>query len=41
MNDTQTIYHCREFGVDIFGTHWAEVLSEEGYTVTARTEGRA
>jgi len=38
MNDTQTIYHCREFDADIYDSRWAEVLSEEGYTVTARTE---
>jgi len=41
MNDVQTIYHCREFGVDVYGTRWAEILSEEGYTVSARTEVQA
>jgi len=41
MNDVQTIYYCREFGVDVYGTRWAEILSEEGYTVTARTEVQA
>jgi hypothetical protein len=41
MNGVQTIYHCEEFDADIFGTRWAEILSEEGYTVTARTEVQA
>jgi hypothetical protein len=41
MNDVQTIYHCREFGVDVYGADMAALLSDRGYTVTARTEGRA
>jgi len=40
MNDTQTIYHCREFDVAIYNPDWAEAISEEGYRVTARTEVR-
>lgn len=39
MNDTQTVYHCREFGATIYDSRWAAILSEEGYTVTTRTEG--
>jgi len=41
MNETQTIYHCEEFDADIYNSRWAELLSEEGYTVTARTEVQA
>lgn len=41
MNDTQTAYHCREFGATIHSTDLAALLSERGYTVTACTEGSA
>jgi hypothetical protein len=40
MKGTQTIYHCREFDTDIHDARWAEVLSNKGYTLTARTEVR-
>jgi len=40
MNDVQTIYHCEEFDADIYKARWAEVLSNKGYTLTARTEVR-
>jgi len=40
MNDAETIYHCREFDADIYKARWAEVLSNKGYTLTARTEVR-
>jgi hypothetical protein len=40
MKGTQTIYHCREFDADIYKARWAEVLSNKGYTLTARTEVR-
>jgi hypothetical protein len=38
MNDAQTTYHCKEFDADIYDADWAEVLSNKGYTLTARTE---
>jgi len=41
MNETQTIYHCEEFDAAIYDTDWAEVLSNKGYTLTARTEVQA
>jgi hypothetical protein len=34
---TRTIYRCR--GADIHDARLAQLLSERGYTVTARTEG--
>jgi hypothetical protein len=40
MNDSQTIYHCREFGATIHSTDLAALLSDRGYTVSARTEGQ-
>jgi len=41
MNDSQTTYYCREFDATIYGADMAELLSDRGYTVTARTEVRA
>lgn len=38
MNDTQTAYYCREFGATIHDASLAALLSDRGYTVTARTE---
>jgi hypothetical protein len=38
MTDSQTTYHCREFGVDVYGADMAALLSDRGYVVTARTE---
>jgi len=40
MNDTQTAYYCREFGATVHSTDLAALLSERGYTVTARREVR-
>jgi len=40
MNDSQTVYHCREVGVYVYGSDMAALLSDRGYTVTARTEVR-
>ena len=37
----QTIYYCREYGCTIYDTRLAQLLSERGHTVTARTEGSA
>jgi hypothetical protein len=41
MSDVQTIYYCREFGVDVYGADIAALLSDRGYTVSARTEVQA
>ena len=38
MNDSQTTYHCREFGATIHDTSLAALLSSRGYTLSARTE---
>jgi hypothetical protein len=35
---TQTTYYCREFGATVYDTDLAALLSDRGYTVTARTE---
>jgi len=36
---SQTVYHCREFDATIHDPDLAALLSERGYSVTARTEG--
>jgi hypothetical protein len=36
---SQTVYHCREFGATIHDARLARILSERGFTVTARAEG--
>jgi hypothetical protein len=41
MNDTQTAYYCREFDATVHSTDLAALLADEGYTLTARTEGSA
>jgi len=40
MNDIRTTYYCEESGATIHDTRLAALLSEQGYTVTARTEVR-
>jgi len=37
----RTVYHCAEYGATIHDRRLAELLSERGHTVTARTEGEA
>jgi len=41
MNDVQTTYYCPAFGATIHSTDLAALLSDRGYTVTARTEVQA
>jgi hypothetical protein len=38
---TQTTYYCREFGATVHSTDLAALLSDRGYTLTARTEVQA
>jgi len=35
----ETTYYCVEYGCWVHDPQWAAVLSEDGLTVTARTEG--
>jgi len=35
----RTTYHCRELGATIYDRRLAALLSDRGYTVTARTGG--
>jgi len=35
----QTTYYCAEYGATIHDRRLAELLSQRGHTVTARTEG--
>jgi len=35
----RTVYFCAEYGATIHDTRLAQLLSERGHTVTARTEG--
>jgi len=37
----RTTYYCAEYGATIHDTRLAQLLSDRGYTVTARTEGSA